>query len=501
MSKCPESVKNTKLNWIPSEFELYQILKLNKSELVTSTLKSTVRFRLPRNWNPGVNKLSDIKKIMFIVNSINNTWYHYHISRLMPDWLFVSLDLPYNGYDSNEFPNRGTKDSLNYDITNDYTSYTGDLSSCYEDIKFCYKYFKMEKAETVILYGYNIGALVALGFYNKCNYPNMDFKITHLMLNSPYLTIPKTSSRVLNRTLFNPLSYIFPKATQSGVIDKLYDSSATVAASTLSVALVGASIVSGGSSFVLAAGITVVGKGILNTISSSLPNTNLETLQYGAAGSTISESLYVKSQFKNFYIDAGTISLTTSSQSLSIGKSIYDIQENLKSSDIFINIPTLAIFSDTIIGQHEVLLSPGDSESSPGTADNCISLLNKMCYQLPITYKFSNMYNDALLSSDLSAMSQSIFSMFYWMQDNNIILQNDDGSQWNRLTTNDISNKIKQYLEEAIPNAINNNENVFFTKNAINILSNSEKNAINTRQQPLIIVRSIYKSPWQDESK
>jgi hypothetical protein len=481
-----QSRKTEKFNWLPNEFGLYQQLKLTNDSPAGDKFRSTVRYRLPRNWNAVTNTASDMKRVLFIVNSINNTWYHYHISRLLPDWLIVSLDLRYNGYDSAGLTGLNMEGSA----ANDSNTFVGNLRDCYDDIEFCYNYFNINDADTVLMYGYNIGALVALGFYNTYKRPNAVvtdkvFKVTHLILNSPYLTLPTTSGKLLSATVFNPLSYIFPTATQTGVMDKLYDSSATVLCTTIPPAIFLAT--GGGVGFAVSAAATVVAKNLLNTASAAIPHTSLKTLHLNNNGA-VDTVAYVQSQYKNFYLDAGTVSSVTGSRTLAFGRSITDIQSQIQKTGAFITCPTIALFSATMVTNAEIVNFVGDSESGATTADSCIAILKKMCTTAPLTYKFPEVYNDALLSNDMFTMSKSVYSLFVWLQNNGVELHNDDGSVWDMAaaTVSSISARMETYIA---------NENLV-TGKLIEEGSNFAAAKPMQKSHPLTVVRSMYRATW-----
>lgn len=436
-----------KLNWIPEEYDRYQTLKLTDADPAKKRFQTTCRYRLPRNYVQGTSTSADLKKVFFVINGINTTWFHYHLSRLLPDWLFVCLDLRYNGYDSQEFT------GLTADISvNDSNGWVGDIRYCYDDVAFCYDYFNIISADTVCMYGNGTGATVALGFYNTFKSvadgsSGRSYKITQLILNSPDLKVPDQISSGLTSYLFNPLSYVLGKDyTQIGVLSKIYDSVATVAASGVPQVL-GLFALGGASGAAIASVGTVAVKQLLATGVGYIPSESTRDLAASISGTR--DSLpYVTAQDKSYYLDDLTMNPKPNDKTLIYAKSVSDVQATLTAAAAFITCPTIAIFSDTIVSDTDILSIPGDNVFIKGTSDYFIGLLGKMS-TIPITsYKFPDMYNDVLLSTDLFKVSKVVYSLLVWMQASGIVLNKDSGDvlDMTTVTVNNVYDRIDHLL-------------------------------------------------------
>jgi alpha-beta hydrolase superfamily lysophospholipase len=442
-----ESSEKVKLNWIPDEFMAYRLLKFGDGDAIPEKFHTTCRYRLPREWKRP-SDITTLKKVMVVVNSINNTWYHYQLSRLLPDWLIVTIDIRHNGYDSSTFLENADRDQFSESTRR----YVDDIQECYDDIAFCYDYFGINRAENVVLYGYNIGALVALGFYKqyRCSgSAESKYRVTHMVLNAPYLVIPDRVTRALSQSIFNPLSRLLPASTtQQEVVAQTYDGISTIAVSHVPRFLAFLSMFGGMIWLLVGSLIMLVAKFLLNAFTICIPNESLRNYNRAFRG-TVAELSYVSAQQRNFYISAGTISPVVSSQTLLFGKSLTDVQNQLRCNTGFIKCPLFAMFSATVGDDNYVIKHAADNEYRRGTADECIGLLRCMSREGLVTaYKFSDVYNDALLSNDLLVMSKSIFSLLVWLQINDIELLRDDGSVMDMtdITVNDINLYIDELL-------------------------------------------------------
>jgi pimeloyl-ACP methyl ester carboxylesterase len=437
-----------KLNWIPEEYDRYTLLQLDQNNPANANFKSACRYRLPIQYVQGVSTQADLKKVFFVVNGINNTWYHYELTRLLPDWLIICVDLRYNGYNSPDYP-----DVVPAAGIGDSNGWVGDIKYCYDDIAFCFDYFNIAYANTVVMYGHGVGGLVALGFYNTYksvtdNPIGKFYKITQLILNSPYLQVPDQVSRALTSYLFNPLSYVLAAdSTQLGILSKTYDTVSTAIGSGVPQVIAALALGSGASGAALASTATVAVKQLLNTGVGYIPSESTRELAATIAG--VRDSLpYVSALAKSYHASDSTINPLPTPKTLIYAKTISDVQTTLATSAAFISCPVLAIFSSTIVSDSDILSVPGDNQFVDGTADAFIASLNKMSTKPITSYKFPNMFNDALASRDLARVSTVLYSVLLWLQSSGIVLNKDDGGVLDvtTVTATDVYNRLDSLL-------------------------------------------------------
>jgi hypothetical protein len=430
VSSSPKS-GDEKLTWLPDEYRRYRFLCQDPG--YANLCHTTVRYRLPRNWNPETNTNADITKAMLIVNSVNNTWYNYHLTRLLPDWLIVSIDLRQNGYHS---PN----------LTGDTNPSSEELRDTYIDLEFCFQYFSLQSVKTVVLYGYQIGALAALGFYHKFVKLNPtkgghQYRVTHLILNSPQIEEePSLSRAVLSKLLFTPLSYLFPSTTQTKIVDKLYDSSATVACMAIP-SVISLATGSGMGSFAILATTAIVTKNLLNTtVGQIVPDGGLQTLGFQKKNTTLLPK--ISEQFRNFMIEAGTIQATKPQTTLIFGRSIRQLQDYLHNTGTFITCPTLALFQK--------------KEVNRPRQQRVFYLLQELCVDTPLIQELPNVFEDTLLADNLPIMAKSAYSLLLWMQSNGIELKNEVQDTWDLTTASPevITMLMCAQMAEAFPSEI-----------------------------------------------
>jgi hypothetical protein len=429
-----------KLNLILDEIGLYRSLQIDASDPSADLFKSTVRYREPRNgMGSGVDTQG--KRVLFIINSINNTWFHYHISRLLPDWFIVSLDMRYNGHDTvaSGIPVTGGD-------RNDLPPYVGDMRNCYDDIEFCFNYFNFNMASSLVMYGYGYGGLLALGFHHDRNVvtalvDNSDdadgvkqrsFRVTHLILNSPHIVNPDRVNECVTRMVYNPASFISPTTSQDGLVAKSYDSTATIVSSYLPRVLAGISVLGASTHVALAAGATIVAKNLFTVASNHVSSSALQ--RYGAALDGKGYELpHIAAIQQHFFIEAGTLSSTLNSPTLAFGRSVTSLQDAVTCRKRrYIKCPTLALFSVSggcTTASSSVAFDTGSTKAS---VKQCIETITAACDpdngSRAVIYRFPDVYNDTLLSSTQLPISKSVYSLLMWLENEGIELLRDDGS-------------------------------------------------------------------------
>jgi hypothetical protein len=425
-----------KLNLILDEIGLYRSLQIDASDPSADLFKSTVRYREPRiGAGTGVDTRG--RRVLFIINSINNTWFHYHISRLLPDWFIVSLDMRYNGHDT-----VAAGVQIPGGDHNDLPPYVGDVRSCYDDIEFCFNYFNFNMASNLVMYGYGYGGLLALGFHRDCNVvtsltddsddaddtdgvKQRSFRVTHLILNSPHIVNPDRVNECATRIVYNPVSFIAPTTSQDGLVAKSYDSTATIISSYLPRVLAGISVLGANTHVALATGATIVAKNLFTAASNHISSSALQ--RYGAALDGRGYELpHIAAIQQHFFIEAGTLSSTLNSPTLAFGRSVTSLQDAVTCRGVrYIKCPTLALFSTS-------------RACNAASVKRCQEAIRAACDtdngSQVVIYRFPDVYNDVLLSSTQPPIAKSIYSLLLWLENEGIELLRDDGSQLDMTT-------------------------------------------------------------------